>query len=68
MLSKNPCMSFDDARRLGEIFGELFFDALLRRHKRFVLHRQTRGSPNSGENGACPLRSSCGHNGSHDAR
>lgn len=39
--SKNPFMSFDDARRLGEGIRELFFNAHLRLPKRVVVHKQT---------------------------
>jgi len=41
MRRKNPFMSFDDARRLGEGIRELFFDANLRLPKRVVIHKQT---------------------------
>lgn len=38
---KNPFMSFDDARRLGEGIRELFFEANLRLPRRVVIHKQT---------------------------
>jgi hypothetical protein len=41
MRRKNPFMSFDDARRLGEGIRELFFEANLRLPKRVVVHKQT---------------------------
>lgn len=41
MRRKNPFMSFDDARRLGEGIRELFFEANLRLPRRVVLHKQT---------------------------
>jgi hypothetical protein len=41
MLRKNPFMSFDDARKLGEGIRELFFDAHLRLPNRVVVHKQT---------------------------
>jgi hypothetical protein len=41
MRNKNPFMSFDDARRLGEGIRELFFDAHLRLPERVVIHKQT---------------------------
>jgi len=41
MRRKNPFMSFDDARRLGEGIRELFFEANLRLPKRVVIHKQT---------------------------
>lgn len=41
MRRKNPFMSFDDARRLGEGIRELFFDAHLKLPKRVVVHKQT---------------------------
>lgn len=41
MRRKNPFMSFDDARRLGEGIRELFFDAHLRLPERVVVHKQT---------------------------
>jgi len=41
MRRKNPFMSFDDARRLGEGIRELFFEANLRLPKRAVIHKQT---------------------------
>ncbi|MFP3479387.1 MULTISPECIES: SIR2 family protein [Burkholderia] len=41
MRSKNPFMSFDDARRLGEGIRELFFNAHLRLPNRVVVHKQT---------------------------
>ncbi|CAG4893057.1 hypothetical protein R54767_01455 [Paraburkholderia gardini] len=41
MRNKNPFMSFDDARRLGEGIRELFFAAHLRLPERVVIHKQT---------------------------
>lgn len=41
MIRKNPFMSFDDARHLGEGIRELFFEANLRLPKRVVIHKQT---------------------------
>lgn len=41
MRRKNPFMSFDDARRLGEGIRELFFEANLRLPTRVVVHKQT---------------------------
>lgn len=41
MRRKNPFMSFDDARRLGEGIRELFFEANLRLPNRVVVHKQT---------------------------
>jgi hypothetical protein len=41
MRRKNPFMSFDDARRLGEGIRELFFDAHLKLPARVVIHKQT---------------------------
>jgi len=41
MRRKNPFMSFDDARRLGEGIRELFFEAHLKLPKRVVIHKQT---------------------------
>lgn len=41
MRRKNPFMSFDDARRLGEGIRELFFEANLRLPNRVVIHKQT---------------------------
>lgn len=41
MRRRNPFMSFDDARRLGEGIRELFFDAHLKLPRRVVIHKQT---------------------------
>jgi hypothetical protein len=41
MRRKNPFMSFDDARKLGEGIRELYFEAHLRLPKRVVVHKQT---------------------------
>lgn len=38
---KNPFMSFEDARRLGESIRELFFEANLKLPRRVVVHKQT---------------------------
>lgn len=38
---KNPFMSFDDARRLGENIRELFFEANMKLPRRVVIHKQT---------------------------
>jgi hypothetical protein len=41
MRRKNPYMSFEDARRLGEGIRELFFEANLKLPRRVVVHKQT---------------------------
>lgn len=38
---RNPFMSQDDARRLGETIRQLFFDAKMRLPNRVVIHKQT---------------------------
>ena len=38
---KNPFMSRDDARRVGETIRQLFFDAKMRLPKRVVIHKRT---------------------------
>lgn len=39
--AKNPYMSFDDARRVGENIRELFYEAHMALPKRVVIHKQT---------------------------
>ena len=41
MRQRNPHMSRDDARRVGETIRQLFFDARLKVPKRVVLHKRT---------------------------
>lgn len=41
MRRKNPFMSFEDARRLGEGIRELYFESNLKLPKRVVVHKQT---------------------------
>ena len=41
MRGKNPFMSADDARRVGETIRQLFFDARMKLPKRVVLHKRT---------------------------
>lgn len=38
---KNPFMSFDDARNLGETIRQLFFETKMKLPKRVVIHKQT---------------------------
>ena len=41
MRGRNPFMSEDDARRVGETIRQLFFDARMKLPERVVLHKQT---------------------------